>query len=96
MVKKAIWNGQVIAESDDLVNVEENYYFPLSAVRVEYLVNSDTHTICPWKGTASYYNLEVDGAVNSNAVWYYPDPKPAAASIKDRVAFWRGVEVIDS
>lgn len=95
MKKQAIWNGQVIAESDDLVNVEGNYYFPLESVKSEYLQDSSTHTICPWKGTASYYNLRVDGASNKDAVWYYPDPKPAAAKIKGRVAFWRGVQVID-
>ena len=95
MTKRAVWNGKIIAESNDLVNVEGNYYFPLSSVRSEYLKESDTHTFCPWKGMASYYNLEVDGDTNQDAVWYYADPKPAAAQIKDRVAFWRGVEVTD-
>lgn len=96
MKKKAIWNGQVIAESEDLVNIEGNYYFPLDAVKSEFLKSSDTNTFCPWKGTASYYHLTVDDAVNQDAVWYYADPKPAAAKIKGRVAFWRGVEVVDA
>lgn len=96
MVKKAIWNDQVIAQSDDLINVEGNYYFPVSSINTAYFKPSDTHTFCPWKGTASYYSIEVDGAVNKDAAWYYPDPKPAAARIRDRVAFWRGVQVVDA
>lgn len=90
---KASWNGAVIAESDETVVVEGNHYFPRSAVRSEYLVESDTHTTCPWKGVASYYSLRVAGAANPDAAWYYPEPKAAAAEIKDRIAFWRGVEV---
>jgi uncharacterized protein (DUF427 family) len=90
---KAVWNGAVIAESDDTVVVEGNHYFPPQAVDPSALRGSDTHTVCPWKGTASYYTLAVDGAENPDAAWYYPDPKPAAAEIKDRVAFWKGVEV---
>jgi uncharacterized protein (DUF427 family) len=90
---KAIWNGKVIAESDDTVNVEGNQYFPKSSVKKEFLKESDTHTTCPWKGEASYYTLEVDGQTNPDAAWYYPDPKDAAKHIKDRVAFWRGVKV---
>lgn len=96
MKKKAIWKDRVIAESDDLAHVEGNYYFPIEDVKSEYLVSSDTQSICPWKGTASYYTLEVDGEYNPDAAWYYQDPKPAAAQIKDRVAFWRGVQVIDA
>lgn len=90
---RAIWNGAVIAASDDTVIVEGNHYFPLSALDQRYLTDSDTHTVCPWKGTASYYSITVDGAVNRDAAWYYPDPKPAAAAVAGRVAFWRGVEV---
>ena len=89
----ATWNGVVIAESDDIVIVEGNAYFPLESVREDVLRPSETHSICPWKGTASYYDLEVDGAVNKDAVWYYPTPKDAAKQITGRVAFWHGVEV---
>jgi uncharacterized protein (DUF427 family) len=89
----ASWNGVVIAESDDIVTVEGNAYFPRDAVREDVLRPSDHHTVCPWKGTASYYDLEVDGAVNKDAVWYYPTPKDAAKEITDRVAFWHGVQV---
>ena len=89
----AIWNGTVIAESDDIVVVEGNAYFPRESVRDDVLRPSDTHTLCPWKGTASYFSLEVDGATNKDAVWYYPQPKDAARQITDRVAFWKGVEV---
>jgi uncharacterized protein (DUF427 family) len=90
---KAVWNGAVIAESDDTVVVENNHYFPREAVRSEYLRPSGTSTACPWKGTASYYSLEVDGARNPDAAWYYPEPKRAAAEVRDRIAFWRGVDV---
>jgi uncharacterized protein (DUF427 family) len=90
---KAIWNGTVIADSDETVVVEGNHYFPLTSVREELLRPSDTHSVCPWKGTASYYSLEVDGQVNPDAAWYYPAPKDAAKEITDRVAFWHGVEV---
>ena len=89
----ARWNGEIIAESDQTTIVEGNHYFPVESVRAEYLRDSDTHTICPWKGTASYYHLEVDGQVNRDAVWYYPTPKDAAKEITGRVAFWHGVEV---
>lgn len=92
---KAIWNGQTIAESDDTVVVENNHYFPKEAVKSDYLVDSDTHTTCPWKGIASYYSLSVDGQLNRDAAWYYPEPKSAASQIKDRVAFWKGVKVVD-
>ena len=90
---KATWNGTVVAQSDDTVVVEGNHYFPADAVDESLLRPSDTHTVCPWKGTASYWNLEVDGATNAGAVWYYPEPKVAAAQIRDRVAFWKGVTV---
>jgi uncharacterized protein (DUF427 family) len=90
---KAVWNGQTIAESDDIVTVEGNAYFPTTAV-VPGVLSPSTHTsVCPWKGTAHYYSLEVAGKSNPNAVWYYPEPKSAAAAIKDRVAFWKGVTV---
>ncbi|MBI4205638.1 MAG: DUF427 domain-containing protein [Betaproteobacteria bacterium] len=91
---KAIWNNEVIAESDDTVVVEGNHYFPAGAVNKKYLEASDTTTVCPWKGTANYYTLNVSGKRNVDAVWYYATPKEAAIQIKDRVAFWKGVEVI--
>jgi uncharacterized protein (DUF427 family) len=90
---KAIWNGTVIAESDDTVVVERNHYFPLASVKAQYLKPSDTTTVCSWKGTANYYTLSVDGQTNPDAVWYYADPKDAAKQIRGRVAFWKGVEV---
>ena len=99
---RAMWNGTVIAQSDDTVVVEGNHYFARfdalatrwrAALRDDVVRPSDTHTVCPWKGTASYYSLEVDGQVNPDAVWYYPDPKPKAAMVADRVAFWKGVVV---
>lgn len=93
---QAVWNGTVIAESDDTVVVENNHYFPLDSVQDGVLVESALTSVCPWKGTASYYSIKVDGAVNEDAAWYYPQPKAAAAEIADRVAFWRGVEVRSS
>ena len=90
---RAIWNGRTIAESDDTVVVEGNHYFPRSAVNDEYLAASATTSVCPWKGTASYVTLRVDGEENRDAAWFYPAPKDAAAEIGDRVAFWKGVEV---
>ena len=90
---KAVWNGATLAESDDTVVVEGNHYFPADSVNLEYLVDSDTESVCPWKGTASYKSLVVDGEENPDAVFYYPTPKEKAAQIKDRFAFWRGVEV---
>lgn len=90
---KATWNGVVLAESDQTEIVEGNHYFPSESVKKEYLKSSDHHSVCPWKGTASYYNLEVNGEVNENAAWYYPDPSDAAKQIKDHVAFWKGVTV---
>jgi len=89
----ATWNGTVIAESDDIVTVEGNAYFPVEAVRQDVLRPSSSHTFCSWKGTASYWSLEVDSRVNRDAAWYYPEPKRAAKKITGRVAFWRGVEV---
>jgi uncharacterized protein (DUF427 family) len=90
---KAVWNGQVIAESDRTEVVEGNHYFPMEDVKQDYLVPSAHKTICPWKGTAEYYSLNVDGQQNRDAVWYYADPKPAAKAIAGRVAFWKGVTV---
>ena len=90
---KAVWNDQVVAESDDIVTVEGNAYFPAASVRPDVLTPSSHTSRCPWKGTAHYHSLSVGGAVNENAVWFYPDPKPAAAEIRDRVAFWKGVKV---
>ncbi|MBO9999496.1 MAG: DUF427 domain-containing protein [Cyanobacteria bacterium SID2] len=90
---KAIWNGVVVAESDNCERVEGNYYFPAEALKSEYFKSSDTHTTCSWKGVASYYTLEVNGQQNPDAAWYYPEPKAAAQNIKGYVAFWRGVAV---
>jgi uncharacterized protein (DUF427 family) len=90
---KAIWNNHVIAESNDTVVVEGNHYFPRAALKSEYLQPSATTSVCPWKGTANYYSLDVDGSTNKDAVWYYAEPKAAAAQIRDRVAFWKGVQV---
>lgn len=92
---KAIWNGQVIAESDDTVLVEGNHYFPESAVKKELLVSSNHRTSCPWKGQARYWSLLVNGDLNPEAAWYYPEPSEAAAQIKDRIAFWKGVKVTE-
>jgi uncharacterized protein (DUF427 family) len=92
---KAIWNGTVIAESDDTVVVEGNHYFPAASLRREFTTFSNHRTSCPWKGQASYYSLLVDGEMNTNAVWYYADPKPEADMVSDRVAFWQGVKVTE-
>lgn len=92
---KALWNGQVIAESDDTVVVENNHYFPRDSVKAEFLKNSGTHSTCPWKGLASYFTLDVGGKQNPDAAWYYPDPKTAAENIKGHVAFWKGVQIIN-
>ena len=89
----ATWNGTVIAQSDDTVVVEGNHYFPREAVSDGLLVPSSRTSVCPWKGTASYYSLSVDGQTNEDAAWYYPEPKDAAAEIRDRIAFWKGVDV---
>lgn len=90
---RAVWGGKVIAESNNTVVVEGNHYFPPEAVSKLFFKPSTHTSICPWKGTASYYHIEVDGMQNENAAWYYPDPKPAAKEIKGRIAFWKGVSV---
>jgi uncharacterized protein (DUF427 family) len=90
---RAIWQGVVLAQSDETVVVEGNHYFPAESLCREYFRPSDRHSVCPWKGTASYYDVIVGGNVNAQAAWYYPEPKEAAAQIKGRVAFWRGVDV---
>ncbi len=90
---KAIWNGAVLAESDHTEMVEGNHYFPAHTINRQYFKQNSKTTICPWKGVASYYDVEVDGQVNSGAAWYYPTPKEAAKNITGHVAFWRGVEV---
>lgn len=90
---KAIWNGAVVAESDDTVVVEGNHYFPAAALKREYVLDSNHRTMCSWKGEARYHSLLVNGDLNPDAVWYYPEPKEAAAEIRGRVAFWKGVRV---
>jgi uncharacterized protein (DUF427 family) len=90
---QAVWNDQVIADSEDTIVVEGNHYFPRESVRQDVLRDSDTQTRCPWKGLASYFSLEVDGKVNSDAAWSYPEPKEAAGNIKGHVAFWKGVDI---
>ena len=90
---RATWNGTTLAESDKTIVVEGNHYFPPDAVKRELLQASDTHTICSWKGEASYYAVAVDGQINKDAAWFYPSPKPEASQIKDYVAFWHGVKV---
>jgi uncharacterized protein (DUF427 family) len=92
---KAIWNGVVLAESDKTVVVEGNHYFPPDSINHAYFRESDTHSTCPWKGLASYYDIVVEGKVNKDAAWYYPSPKEAAKQITGYVAFWKGVEVKD-
>ena len=90
---KAVWKGVTLAESADTVIVEGNHYFPSEAIKRDLFRPSETHTTCPWKGTASYYDVVVDGQINKDAAWYYPHPKDAAKSVTDRVAFWKGVKV---
>ncbi len=92
---KAIWNDTVLAESDETVVVEGNHYFPADSARMGLLHGSDTTSFCPWKGTASYYTINIDGETNPDAAWYYPDPKDAASEIRGRIAFWKGVQVIE-
>lgn len=92
-IVRATWNGAVIAESNETIVVEGNHYFPCASVHPQFLRPSETHTICPWKGTASYYTLEVNGQRNDDAAWYYAEPKAAAREIKGHVAFWKGVRV---
>lgn len=91
---RAIWKGVVLAESEKTVVVENNHYFPADSLKREHFRSSDHHTVCGWKGTASYYDVVAGDEVNANAAWYYPEPKDAAKEIKDHVAFWRGVEVV--
>lgn len=92
---KAIWNNQVIAESNETKVVENNHYFPASSIKKEYFTDSNTQSNCPWKGVASYYSLEVDGSQNKDAAWYYPDTKHAAKEIEGYVAFWKGVQITE-
>ncbi|WP_343879134.1 DUF427 domain-containing protein [Rhodanobacter caeni] len=92
---KAMWNDTVLADGDDTVVVEGNHYFPAASLRREHFRESDHHSVCPWKGTASYFDVVVGDAVNAQAAWYYPQPKQAAAQIAGRVAFWKGVRVVD-
>jgi uncharacterized protein (DUF427 family) len=95
MSVRATWHGAVLAESDRTEVVEGNHYFPLEDVHAEFFEPSDTQTVCPWKGTASYRSVVVEGERNEDAAWYYPNPKEAASQIADRVAFWKGVEVTE-
>ena len=90
---KAYWNDQLIAESDETIVVEGNHYFPRASVNQEFFKESSTHTVCPWKGVASYFTISVEGIENRDAAWYYPEPSAAASQIKDYIAFWRGVRV---
>jgi uncharacterized protein (DUF427 family) len=92
---KAIWNGEVIAESNDTVVVEGNHYFPAASLKREFTTFSNHRTSCPWKGQAHYFSLLVNGDMNPDAVWYYPEPSEAAQEIKDRVAFWKGVQIVE-
>ena len=92
---KAIWNGEVVAESDKTIVVESNHYFPADSIKQEYFTASDKQTSCFWKGQASYYSLVVNGETNIDAAWYYPESKPKAKNIEGMVAFWRGVQVVD-
>ncbi len=92
---KATWRGAVLAESDDTVVIECNHYFPPASINKEYFRESATHTTCPWKGEASYYDVVVDGEVNRDAAWFYPETKEAPSNIKGRFAFWRGVVVAE-
>jgi len=93
---KAVWNGNIIAESDQTIVVEGNHYFPPETVERSFLVESETNSVCPWKGLASYYHIKIGDQVNRDAAWYYPEPKEAAKKIKNYAAFWRGVEILES
>ncbi|MFC5045252.1 DUF427 domain-containing protein [Aquimarina hainanensis] len=93
---KAIWNNQVIAESDTTIVIEGNHYFPEESIKKEFFKESTLHTVCPWKGQASYYTIEVDGKINKDAAWYYREPSELARTIKNHIAFWRGVAVVES
>lgn len=90
---KAVWKDEIIAETDKFEIIEGNYYFPPDSVNKKFLKESDTHTTCHWKGLASYFDTNIDGEINKDAAWYYPDPKPAAKKIKNYIAFWKGVEI---
>ena len=92
---KAIWENKILAESDDTIVIENNHYFPPSSINQQYFTKSDTTSICPWKGTANYYTITVNGNQNIDAAWYYPSPKEDAKKITDYIAFWRGVDIID-
>jgi len=92
---QAIWNGEILAESNETVVVEGNQYFPQSALNMQFFKPSATHTVCSWKGTASYYDILVNGKSNRDAAWFYPDPKSAASNISGYVAFWKGVEIVN-
>ncbi len=92
---KALWNNVILAESDKTIVIEGNHYFPPDSVKKEFFKESDTHTTCPWKGLASYYDIAVEGQINKDAAWYYPEPKEAASNIKGYIAFWKGVEVTE-
>jgi uncharacterized protein (DUF427 family) len=91
---KAVWKNMTLAESSDTIVIEDNHYFPPESVKKEYLQESQMHSTCPWKGEASYYDIVIDGDVNKDAAWYYPEPKEAAKQIKNYVAFWKGVEIV--
>jgi len=93
---KATWNGAILAESNETVVVEGNHYFPKDSINPEYFKASELHTVCPWKGTASYYNIEVEGKTNEDAAWYYPETSVAAKKIEGYIAFWRRVEISES
>jgi len=93
---KAIWNGKVVAESNDTIVIEGNHYFPPESVKKEFLQTSSATSICPWKGTAHYFNVIVGDKVNKDAAWYYPEPKKAAKEIKSHVAFWKGIEITEN
>ncbi|MGX7896944.1 DUF427 domain-containing protein [Tsuneonella sp. HG222] len=95
MAIEAVWNDQVIAHSDDTVVVEGNHYFPKDDVDPSVLVKSNTTSVCPWKGTANYYTIDIDGERNVDAAWYYADPKPEAEQVRGRIAFWNGVEIVE-
>ena len=92
---KAIWQGQILAESPNTIVIENNHYFPPASINKSFFIKSDTTSICPWKGTASYYTIMVNNKENQDAAWYYPTPKDAAAEIKDYIAFWRGIEITE-
>ena len=91
---KAIWNGKVIAESKETIPLENNQYFPPDSVNRKYLKQAKTHTTCPWKGEAAYYDVVVDGKVNKDAAWYYPNPNSVVVKLTDYIAFWKGVEIV--